>query len=485
MSKLINHITIKNYIEYLLLTLILVTSFFLRLYKIDNPIADWHSWRQADTISVSKVYVQNGVDLLFPRYHDISTIQTGIFNPEGYRFVEFPLFNALHAYTVKYIGYFSLEVWGRLLVIISTLISAYILFLIGRKYTSSIGGLLAAALFGFIPYNIYYSRAILPEPFAVMLALLSLYSFINYIEKDRFSYLFSSAVFLSTSFLIKPFTFFYAFPMIYLLINKFGVSKLVFKKDLLIFAIVVVTPLIAWRFWINDYPEGIPFYKWAFNGDGIRFKPAFFRWIFAERFGKLILGVWGIIPLTYGLINQTSRSRFISIFALSTIVYVSLIAEANVRHDYYQIVTVPAITLLLSFGLVSMWKAVGLSKITTRATVVFSLMMIFIIGGQQIKEYYNINRPEIIEAGTYVNENTEANALIIAPYNGDTAFLYQTGRWGWPYKDREITEMIANGADYFVSVNFDVETNSIEKEYKTIFKNNNFVLIDLKSKTGI
>jgi len=42
-----------KYFEYLLLSIILILGFTVRLYKIGNPIADWHSWRQADTASVT------------------------------------------------------------------------------------------------------------------------------------------------------------------------------------------------------------------------------------------------------------------------------------------------------------------------------------------------------------------------------------------------------------------------------------------------
>ena len=69
-----NIVRIKKFIvpEYLILSLILVIAFFLRLYKINNPLADWHSFRQADTAAVTRYYVENGIDLLNPRYHDVS-----------------------------------------------------------------------------------------------------------------------------------------------------------------------------------------------------------------------------------------------------------------------------------------------------------------------------------------------------------------------------------------------------------------------------
>lgn len=104
----------------------------------------------------------------------------------------------------------------------------------------------------------------------------------------------------------------------------------------------------------------------------------------------------------------------------------------------------------------------------------------FLNGFYKVRDYYNVNRWEIIEAGAEVDRITPKDALVIAPYNGDTAFLYQTKRWGWPYLDRSIEEEISKGADYFVSVDLsDKQTIDIENKYQTIEKNSRFVIIDL------
>src|SRR5207302_6010614 len=60
---------------------------------------------------------------------------------------------------------------------------------------------------------------------------------------------------------------------------------------------ICVLPLVLWRQWILQYPEGIPANAWLLNGNGIRFRPAFFRWIFYERLTKLISGYLGIVIL--------------------------------------------------------------------------------------------------------------------------------------------------------------------------------------------
>ncbi|HJX58961.1 MAG TPA: glycosyltransferase family 39 protein [Patescibacteria group bacterium] len=473
--------------EYIALVLIVLGGLLVRLYKIGSPIADWHSWRQADTASVSRTYVEKGINLLYPQYQDVSSIQTGIQNPNGYRFVEFPVYNAAHAALVKLMPVFSLEVWGRLLSIFCSLASLVVIFLLGRRFISPLGGLMAAFFFAFIPYNIYFSRTILPEPMATMFGLFAILFFVYYIDSGKTAKLYLSGLFLSLAILVKPFTVFYAFPMVYLALQKYSLKDLIRNSKLaismLIFADIVLVPLLAWRAWMSNYPVGIPFFSWAFNGDGIRFRPAFWRWIFAERLGRLILGIWGVLPFSLGVLKVVKKNLFIQVFLLGMLAYVSVIATANVRHDYYQIFVIPAVSLALASGAAYLIKTNEFSRLLSITVLGASILLMLGMGAYQVKEYYKINHPEIIEAGKALDEIAPKDALVVAPYNGDTAFLYQTGRWGWPAIDTSIENIIERGGDYYVSVNQgDADTQAIIKKYKTVVKTDRYLIVDLHKK---
>jgi hypothetical protein len=484
MSKIINQLEKNKYFEYLLLSIILVLGVLVRLYKINNPVADWHSWRQADTASVTRSFLKKGIDFLFPSYQDISSIQTGIFNPKGLRMVEFPIYNAINALLVQHIPKISLEAWGRLVSIAAAIFSSVFLFFIGKRFMGKWGGILASFFFLFLPYNIYFTRVILPEPLATTLALAGVWLFIQFIDKEKPFWLYLSGVCLAASLLIKPFTFFYGIPLIYLSVQKYGWEGILKNaKNLirfLIFVDIVLVPLFLWRAWINKFPEGIPFFIWAFNGDRIRFRPAFWRWIFAERIGSLFLGVLGLIPFSLGILSTKKKDLFNLWFFLGGIFYVTLVATANVRHDYYQIFLVPPVSLLLAQGSLFLWKNRYFNPWISRSMAIFSILIMFMVGAYQVKEFYKINHPEIIAAGRAVDRLTPKDALVIAPYNGDTAFLYQTNRWGWPAIDDSIDRIILKGADYYVSVNKgDADTQMISGRFKIIEETPEYLIADL------
>lgn len=471
---------LKN--EYFWLSLIVILGFFARLYKIDNPVADWHSWRQADTASVTRLYVADGIDFFHPRYHDISSVASGYQNPQGWRFVEFPIFNAIHAWFAENFPQLSLEIWGRLIAISSSIGSIFFIYLLGKRFLGRVGGILSAFFFAFLPFNIYFSRVILPEPFAVFLGLMAIWFFVRWIDDKGDLNLLLSGIFFALGLLIKPFVIFYGVPMFYLAFSKFGVKALSHPR-LWMFAISVFIPFFAWRAWMNQYPQGIPFWSWAFNGDGIRFRPSFWRWIFGERLGVLILGTWGLIPFVFGILSKTKNrfAWFPHSFALGMFFYVSTFATASVRHDYYQTFVIPAVALLLAHGSLTLWNTRAFNRIAARFLLVVSILFAISFSWFEIREFYKINHPEILRAGEAVDRILPSDALVIAPYNGDTAFLYQTKRRGWPYVTLPIEEMIKRlGSQYFVSVNFDKQTQEIMEKYEVLEKTNEFVIVKLQ-----
>lgn len=473
-----------NLFEILAIALLLVSGFAVRTWKIGNPIADWHSWRQADTASVARIYKDEGINILYPKYYDISTLQTGSYNPQALRFVEFPIYSVIHAEAAKLFPQISFEVWGRLISIACSIFSAYFLYLIGKKLFGKWTGLISAFLFLFIPYNIYFSRVILPEPMAVAFGVASLWFFIVFIENENIWVLFLSGLLLALSSLLKPFTFVYTLPMIYLAIKKYGFWGLFKNKALLVFANIALIPFFLWRIWENKYPTGIPGFDWAFNSDKIRFRPAFWYWIFGERIGKLILGVWGMVPFSVGL-ARTKRNNLTGLyFVLGVILYVFIIATASVRHDYYQILLVPALVLVTAYGVTELWKAENFNLVIARALCIFSVFVMLVVGYVQAKDYYQINHYEIVDAGKAVDMLAPKDAIVVAPYNGDTAFLYQTKRYGFPIVDRSFDELVSKyNASIFVTVNFgDPDTAYVEEHYKVLEKTGTYMVADLTQK---
>ncbi len=466
------------------LIIILIVGFAVRLYKINIPLGDWHSWRQADTAAVSRIFKEEGINILEPKYYDISTIQSGFFNPNGWRMVELPLFNIFHVAFSYMLPFVSFETAGRLMSIVTSLITSLILYSIGKETISKWGGVLASFFYLLIPFNIYFTRVILPEPLVVLFATGAIWLFLRFDKTNKNIYFILSAILAALGLLLKPYSIFYSLPIILIAIRKY--KEKIYKNagvvsKMLIYLNIATLPFLIWRIWINQFPVGIPHFEWAFNGDGIRFRPAFWRWIFGERIGKLILGMWGLIPFGVGSVLTKNKKLINVAFMVGVVLYTIVVATANVRHDYYQTLLMPAIALILSQGSLYLWNEKNLNLVLRRGLVLFSAVMMIGIGAYQVKDYYQVNHPEIITAGEAVDRLTPKDALVVAPYNGDTAFLYQTKRYGWPVVETTLDQLINEfGADYYVSVDLNsADTLKFEEKYSTLEKTGEYIILDL------
>ena len=470
----------KNKLGKFLIFGILILGFALRMYKINNEIADWHSWRQVDTASVTKFLLKDR-EILTPKYFDLSNIQTGHENPKGYRFVEFPIFNIFHALIYTY-STLSFEGSGRMVSILAALTTGFFLYLIGKKLQGRKMGLLAAFFYLTLPYNIYFTRVILPGPLAVCFSIASIYLFMIYLEKDKNKFLFISAILLSLAILTKPHSIFFAIPMLFLTFQKYGFRKSLQKIPLYIALDIALVPFFLWRAWMNygDHYVGIPHFAWSLNGNHIRFKPAFWRWIFGERIGKLILGYWGLIPFGIGVLYRKTHI-LISLLCLSSFLYLSVFASANVMHDYYQIFIIPSISLAVASGFITLNQRIYSNKYVSLFISIIILVVMYSTSLFYIKDNYNINDYRALDAARYVDQNLPLDAKVIAPYNGDTMFLYHTNRSGWPVVTTDIDSMIRLGADYYVSTNLsDQDTLEFSSRFETVYKNDQFVILNLR-----
>ncbi|MFH1833043.1 MAG: glycosyltransferase family 39 protein [Candidatus Levyibacteriota bacterium] len=477
-------------IKFFILIIILLGAFVTRLYRFDGPIADWHSWRQSDTSAVSRNFVKSGFDFFHPRFDDLSNVPSGIDNPDGYRFVEVPIYNFFQAGLFKTFGIFSLVQWGRLVTIFSSLLTIIFIYLIVKKYRGEQAGLLSAFFFAFLPFNIYFGRTILPDSLMVMAILGGIYFFDKWLEeisnlKSQIFFILS-VIFTASAFLLKPYALFFTLPMIYLVWKNFGI-KTILKWQLWIFLILSIVPLVFWRAWMMQYPQGIPQSTWLFNGGDIRFKGAFFQWIFGDRIGRLILGYWGLPLLILGIIakakNKIAKNGLIFFlsFIASSLLYIFVIARGNVQHDYYQILIMPTVAIFLGLGgefLLTAPREYFHKSICYLLFVICSIFM-FSFSWFVVRDYFNINNPSIVIAGKAVDELTEKNAKIIAPYDGDTSFLYQTNRAGWASFEKSLPEMVELGADYLVLVNPAPNDYNIGKTYKIVSAKKEYILFNL------
>lgn len=471
-------------IDFILAIAITIICFTVRLYKIDNPIADQHSFRQADTAAVARNFIKDGFNILYPQSDSFTALsETQIPNPNRYFINEFPLYNSLVALVYHFRG--INPVYARLVSIFFASLGAFFLYLIGKKLFSTKVAALAAFFYAVIPYNIYYGRVIMPDPLFICFSIISFFLLLLFVDKPNFirGTLFSLA--FATAMLVKPYAVFLFIPFIYWVIANHGFS--VFKKPMFYLAPVIsIVPLLLWRHHASLHPEGIFYTSWLLNKYNIRFTGAFFRWLIFDRLNRLIFATGGFVLFFFGLTHSLrSKKGWLMIFWLiSVLAYFTIFAAGNVQHDYYQLPIMPVGALLVSLGFFEM---IDTGKNIFQKTLLAGIASILIVialafGWYEVRGFFNVNDWNMIEAGKRIDEITPTYAKIIAPYQTNPAFLYQTNRHGWTM-GYDIDKKIAEGATYYVSTSYDDEARQLEKKYTLVEKNDKFIIIKLLEKS--
>ncbi len=475
--------------DWLMLCLVLCVAFALRLYHISAPLADFHSWRQADTAAVGRNFERTGFNLFMPTYDDLSNLQSGMDNPNGYRFVEFPIYNAIFAALHVAFPILSLETWARLVSVAFSLLCIASLYYIALKEAGRTAAFFTALTYSIMPFFVYFSRTILPETPAVALAIFALFLlhlFTTEHNKHRqIIWFLLSSVSFAVSLLIKPTTIFYIIPLLILFLRKYKYS-LPKQLHVILYFLIAGIPVLAWRLYITKFPEGIPASSWLFTmvntSEGqkdIFMRPAFFRWIFYERINNIILGGYLTCFFILGLIKKHKALLPLSII-ISAFLYIFVFQGGNVQHAYYQIIVFPGIAIAVGLGVALIIESTKtfLHPVLTMPIVIIIFVASFFFSWFQVQPYYDVPQDLLLMA-KIIQTFTRPTDKVIADRMGDTTLLYLADRKGSPLLYREPSEMQKMGYTYILTDKREIINKLISEKYQKLFENSQFALFAL------
>ncbi len=486
----------------IILILIIFGGFLCRLYRFNYPLMDWHSFRQADTASVTREFVKHNYPIWLPHYHDLGNIQSGLDNTEGYRMVEFPIMNYLQAQILKIFPTWDLVIFSRLFSAIFSTLSIYLLFLVLQNWQkNSRLSLFAAGFLAFLPYSIFYGRTILPEPFQITFSLATLLCFTLYLQKPQFLLWLGTLLSFTLALLVKPTSIFIAPVLLVLAWQKYG-WRCLKRPELYLLAFGSVLPLLWWRQFILQFPSGIPASNWLYNGNGIRLRPAWWRWLFYERLTKMWLGYFGLAFFLPGLLpekfsfSQPAKIKLTSFdflsytYLFSLFLYLAIFATGNVQHDYYQVLLLPGVAIIFARGcvflssrLIAFFRQKHLSSFYSRfyfcAFFILFLSFTWLFAWQQNSGKFNVNNWHEVEIGTIADKIIPIDAKVIADgFAGDTNFLFQTNRLGWP-DSNNLDHKITLGAQYYITANFNDRFHELAALYPVFYQDKSGAILNL------
>ncbi|MDP3894416.1 hypothetical protein, partial [Nocardioides sp.] len=319
-----------------------------------------------------------------------------------------------------------------------------------------------------------------------MLAIFFFYLNVEYKTKGLRSIIYHlvSSILFACALLIKPTIIFYLLPIIVLFYRKYKLN-LIKKLDFYLYFIITLVPLIYWRMYIKNFPEGIPYSDWLFTSvntaqglKSILFRPSFFRWIFFERINNLILGGYLTLFFVLGTIIKQKKYLLIS-FVFSALAYIFVFQGGNLQHEYYQTLILPVFAVMIGLGVnfVFEHKKDFINPIFVSILVFFIFGFSFYFSYFKVVDYY-IYSQELVQEANIISSLTDPEDKIVTDRTGDTTLLYLADRRGAPSIFLDPIDLKKLGYKYLITSS-DGEINMMKSDFDIVFENEKFTLFRL------
>ncbi len=384
----------------------LLIRFALFFYDFSAPTLAHSSFRENQNLMVARNFYLNGINVFLP--------QLDMFGDPGYCVLEFPIYQAM--ITVLYKIFFPSVIFGRLLNIMFTILSALFLYLIAKKLFDERIAIFSILFFLFSPLILFYSRTVMLEPMEIFLFLAAMYLYFKWIDTEKF-YLLTTGTFLSLTFiLVKPLYIVIFLPVVFIhAFNKENGAKRFGPSLILSFSIQAIF-LLLWllhsRIINNLFPNNFAFtakhlYTWYLGTIKQHFNLNIYFIILARIMGDMV-GKAGIVFFLVSLWYWRKIPTAIKAWLFSSIIYIIIFINLNYRHDYYQLLMVPLLAILMSIGFQRI-----LTLIDKRKNL-FIFLLIFILAyanadtAKRLFEIDNVRQERIKIIREYVPPHSKA-----------------------------------------------------------------------------
>jgi len=408
-----------------------------------------HSWRQSDTAAIARNYQEHGYRFGMPQ------VDWGGAGP-GYVESEFPLYPYSASLLYRVAG--VREMIPRALSGAGYLAGACALYALVSTVMGVGVALWSTAFFLFLPLNVYYSRAIMPEAWMIAASVCGVYFFYRWTQTSRARDLVCSGVLVALAALLKLPALYLALPLLYLawLRDPAGWWK---TPALWAYGVLVIAAVAAWYIHAHELAShgGVSFGIWGYGSDkwgnwGLAASPRFWNGVLFRSLAERWF-TWAGFPLfLVGLFlpRRTPAEGVFDAWLLAILLYFVIVARGNFVHEYYQFPFLPAGVVFLGKTLARM-PAFPLRRVLLGV----ALAGIVLLSGIRYADYLskeNLDRSPEVHIAAEVRQHTEPDALVVAADGGNPAVLYLSHRKGW-VSDRspaesDVERMRSEGARY-------------------------------------
>lgn len=463
--------------------LILLLAIAFRLYRLDIPFTEGHSWRQVTNADITRHFAEGPMNPFMPR------VSWGGLN--GAVGMEFPLLHYLTAIAWRIGG--ESQFVARLIAMTFSLISVVLIFLLGRRWFGAPAGRAAAFLFAVSPTMVFFGRAFMSDTPMVTFLVAAVLAWDWYFERQQWNRLVIAVVLTALGPLVKLPAIVVLAPIGGLALSWLGWGAFR-NRAVWVGCATAVAAVAAW-YWHADrifletgltqavfrpsgtYPRDVApdvFFLTTFHfATAERLLGSEFWVGMLDRFWSQHLTASGFVGVLLGSFFcwRVGRALPVLLWLLGGVTLIVVSAEGQWNHEFHQLPIMPALALLFGVAAAPLFDAEYLRRFMRigPAVVVISVVLtvtaVFAFRGSNVIPA--LYRPDYLSThfvtkGDFLQTVVPPDALIITvdyeQYGGNSPMLvYYARRQGWAFDGATISPAVIErlrtryGAAFFFS----------------------------------
>ena len=423
----------------------IILFFVLRLFNINSPLFDSHSWRQTDGYSIARNFYEIDANILYPRVDHAG-------NLSGIAGSEFPIMNYL-VYWLYLI--FGVDWWqGRLLNLIVSSIGCYFFYKVIFNYIKKEIAL-TATLFLIASLWFSHSRKFMPDVFSSSLVIIAIYFGWRFLkDKQNWNLVFYFGL-LGIGLLSKlP-----AFVLTALLAPAIFDASISLKRKtvFVLMSIVAILPSVWWYFyWVPKLTIDYGHYAF-FMGSDISTSLTFLMSEWQNTLSRYYLDamhyvgfVCYVLGIIYAIIKKEKTLLILLAFGfIFQIIFMLKGGETFAHHTYYIISFVPIMAIFASY----------FTNLITLKWLRNGLVVVVILEGILNLQHDFMPKPALnyrLKFEDLADVYTTKSDLIMVNNEVNPSALYFAHRKGWTVSNSVVTnddllkQIKQNGCKLFI-----------------------------------